>query len=68
MNATKITGTIVLVIGIAVVIVSATADITGLGKYAGFGYLQIAGAVAGVVIALVGLLVLLKKPKAVANA
>jgi uncharacterized membrane protein len=69
MNTRKITGTIVLVVGIVVLILFATADLTGIAQNPKFfGPVQIAGVIVGVVVAIVGLVILLKKQKPVANA
>lgn len=67
MNTKKIIGTIVLVVGIAVLIVFATADRIGIGQNPHFGNVQIAGTIAGVVVAIVGLVLLLRKEKPVSN-
>jgi len=67
MNARKIIGTIVLVVGIVLLIVSATADIIGIGGNPTFGYAQITGVVAGAVVAIVGFVLLLRKQKPVSN-
>jgi hypothetical protein len=67
MNTRKIMGTIILVVGIVLLIISAAADVIGIGKNPTFGYAQDAGVVAGVVVAIAGLALLLKKPKPVSN-
>ena len=51
----KTVGTVLLVLGVALAVVSVLADTLGLGGAPGFGYKQIAGLAAGVVIAAVGL-------------
>ena len=63
MNAKKITSVLLLVGGIAVLILSATADIIGIGKNPGFGPIQIAGVILGAVVAIIGLTLLLRKKK-----
>jgi hypothetical protein len=51
----KGTGLVLIVIGLIVLIVFATADITGLGNDPNtFGWIQWIGVVAGVVVALIG--------------
>jgi|WetSurSiteA1Bulk_404760.scaffolds.fasta_scaffold04191_4 hypothetical protein len=68
MNAKKITGTIVLVVGIALLIVFATADLTGLGiNPTSFGYVQVAGVIAGAVVSIGGLILLLKRQSPISN-
>ena len=57
----KTWGTIVLVAGIAVLVVSLVADLIGLGGSSGFGYGQISGAVVGVIAAVVGYILAYRK-------
>jgi hypothetical protein len=65
----KITGTIILVVGIIVLILFATADLTGIGENLKFfGHVQVEGVIAGAVVAIVGLVMLFKKQKTVPNA
>jgi len=45
---------LVLAIGVVLLIVSLTADGIGIGSVAGFGYKQIAGSIAGIIVAIVG--------------
>lgn len=47
-------GLILLIAGVVVLLLSVTADITGLGGEPGFGRTQMAGTVLGVVMAVVG--------------
>lgn len=47
-------GLVLLVVGIVLVLVSAGADMVGLGGAVGFGYKQIVGAVVGVIAAAAG--------------
>lgn len=55
MTTGRIIGIILLVAGIVVLLVSALADILGLGTSAGvFGYMQILGSVGGAAVAVVG--------------
>jgi uncharacterized membrane protein len=67
MRAKTIAAVTIIVVGIAVLIVSATADITGIGVYPQFGKLQTAGVIAGAIVAVAGLALLLKKGKPAAN-
>ena len=67
MNTRKVIGTIVLVVGIVLLIISAAADILGIGKNPTFGYAQIAGVIVGAVAAIAGFALLLRKPKPVSN-
>ena len=67
--ARKITGTIILVIGAIVLLLFATADLTGLGENPKFfGHVQIEGVIAGAVVTIVGLVLLLMKRKPVPTA
>jgi cytochrome c biogenesis protein CcdA len=61
MNNRKTIGIALLVIGVVLVIVSLTADAIGIGGTAIFGYKQIIGAIAGVVIAVVGFVLYSRK-------
>ena len=67
MNARKIIGTIILIVGIVLLIISAMADIIGIGGNPTFGYLQITGVVAGAIVAIAGFVLLLKKQNPVSN-
>ncbi len=56
---------VILVVGIVVLLVSLGADVIGIGaspKF--FGYRQVAGALAGIILALVGAFLYLRSPKA----
>ncbi len=55
MNNRKRIGLALLVVGVILLIGSLAADVIGIGAAAGFGYKQIAGSVAGTVIAVFGL-------------
>jgi hypothetical protein len=64
----KTTGLVLLIIGVVIIIISATADITGIGGldgivYEGFGYKQIGGTIIGIMVAVVGAILSFKKPK-----
>lgn len=50
----KTLGYIAIVVGVVLLVVSVFADTLGIGSGGGFGWKQIAGTVAGIVIALVG--------------
>lgn len=60
----KIQGIVLLVLGVLLFLLSATADYLGVGGAAGFGWKQIVGVVIGVVIAAVGMVRLRKPPAA----
>ena len=47
-------GIVLLVVGVIILLVSLLADTIGIGGAARFGYRQIAGAVVGVILAIVG--------------
>ncbi len=56
MGGKRIAGTILLIVGIIVLVLSAAADVIGLGVSLGqFGYRQIIGVIVGVIVAAVGL-------------
>jgi hypothetical protein len=63
MNVKKIISILLLVGGIAVLILSATADLIGIGENPSFGHVQIAGVTAGAVAAVIGLALLRRKQK-----
>ena len=52
---------VLLVVGIVVLLLSLLADVLRVGTWAGFGYYQIAGVVVGAIVAVVGLVLTLKK-------
>ncbi|MCP4663037.1 MAG: hypothetical protein GY856_47205 [bacterium] len=54
----KSLGMLVVIIGILLLLGSLTADYAGIGRSPGVGWLQTLGAVVGVVLAVVGLLLL----------
>jgi len=54
MGNKKTIGIALIVIGVIVLIVSLIADAIGLGGAPGFGYKQIIGSLAGVIIAVIG--------------
>jgi hypothetical protein len=61
MNIKRIIGTVLLVAGIALLILSGLADVIGIGQSPNFGNAQIAGAIIGAIGAIGGVIVLLKK-------
>ena len=54
MANTKTVGTVLLVVGVILLIVSLGADVIGLGGGARFGGQQILGAIAGIILIVVG--------------
>ncbi len=52
--SSKTISVVLIVLGIIILIGSLAADPFGLGKVAGFGWKQIAGAVVGIILGLVG--------------
>lgn len=61
MGGRKIAGIVLLVLGIVILILSLIADLVGIGVSPMFGYRQIIGTVAGVIVAAVGLVLALRK-------
>ena len=55
MDSKRIVGIVLLVVGVVVLVLALTADMIGLGGFSGFGRSQIAGAVVGAIVAVVGL-------------
>ncbi len=51
---TKTVGIALLIVGIVLLVLSLTADMIGVGPAPGFGLWQIAGSVAGAILAVVG--------------
>lgn len=60
MGGKKTVGIVLLVVGIVVLLLSLLADVVGLGTPR-FGSNQIAGVIAGAIVAVVGLILTLKK-------
>ena len=56
MGGKKALSPILIVVGIIVLLLSLLADPLGIGGYPGFGYKQVIGAIAGVVVAVIGLI------------
>ena len=61
MKGSKIAGIVLLVLGLLIVLACVLADPIGLGNSPTFGYRQIIGTVAGVIVAAVGLILTLRK-------
>ena len=57
----KTAGLVLLVLGIVVLVLSLVADSIGMGGWPGLGSQQIAGAVGGALVAVVGLLMMARK-------
>lgn len=55
-------GVVFIILGVVVMVVSLTADVTGLGEGTVIGWKQILGTVVGVIIALDGVWLALNKP------
>ena len=55
-------GGILVLVGVVVLLVSATADILGIGGFPGVGWKQLAGIAAGVAVAASGMLLLRRRP------
>jgi hypothetical protein len=61
MDVKKTVGIVLLVVGIAVLVLSLAADPIGIGSNSVFGTIQIIGAIAGAIAAVVGLVLRRKK-------
>ena len=61
MSNKKSIGIALLVVGVVLLIGSLAADAVGIGGAIGFGYKQIIGAVAGVIVAVVGFVLYSRK-------
>jgi hypothetical protein len=61
MGPIKILGIICLIVGIIILVLSLIADSVGVGGSPGFGWKQIVGAIVGVIIGIVGLILTFKK-------
>jgi hypothetical protein len=61
MGGRKTVGVVLLVAGIVVLLLSLLADVLRVGTWAGFGYYQIGGIIVGAIVAVVGLVLTLKK-------
>ena len=61
MDVKKTVGIVLLVVGIAVLVLSLAADLIGIGGNPVFGTIQIIGAIAGAIAAVVGLVLRRKK-------
>ena len=60
MGGKKTVGIVLLVVGIVVLVLSLAADPIGIGGSPRFGYQQIIGTIAGVIVAVVGLFLTLR--------
>ncbi len=60
MDSRKLAGIVLIVVGLVVLILALAADVFGIGGAPGFGRYQIAGAVVGVIVAVVGLILALR--------
>ena len=61
MGKTKVLGIVLIIAGIAIAIIFATADLIGLGGHPSFGPLQIIGTVGGAIGFLIGLILTFRK-------
>jgi hypothetical protein len=61
MNAKKTIGTLLLLAGIVVLILSVIANKIGIGSFSGYGLTQISCIILGAVIALIGLVLMRRK-------
>lgn len=61
MSTKKIVSIVLLVVGVIVLLLSLTADVLGIGVHVGFGYQQILGTIVGAILAVVGLVLILRK-------
>ena len=61
MGSVKIVGVVLIVVGLVGSILSVLADTIGIGSNPGFGPTQIAGAIVGVLLAAMGLVLILRK-------
>jgi hypothetical protein len=61
MGGKKTVGTVLLVVGIVVLLLSLIADPIGIGGHTGFGRDQILGAIVGAIVTVVGLVLTLRK-------
>ena len=62
MKPTRILGIVITIIGIIVIGICLLADVMGIGSSKGvFGYKQIIGIIAGVIVAIAGIILIIKK-------
>ena len=64
MLSSKTASIVVLVLGVGLLVVSLSADVTGIGNDPGFGPKQTMGAVAGALVVAVGLYLTFKRSQA----
>jgi hypothetical protein len=61
MRGKKITGIVLLVVGIAILVLSLGVDIIWIGRTPGFGPYQIGGTIVGAIVTIVGVVLTFKK-------
>ncbi len=61
MDSKRTVGIVLLLLGVVVLVLSLAADMIGLGGFSGVGRSQIAGAVVGAIVAVVGLVLTLRR-------
>ena len=61
MNNKKTMGIALLAVGAIMLIVSLAADVIGIGGAVGFGYKQIVGSIAGVIVVVIGFVIYSRK-------
>jgi HD-like signal output (HDOD) protein len=61
MGGKKTAGIVLLVVGLVVLLLSLSADVIGIGGSPAFGFRQIVGTIVGAIVAVVGLVLTLKK-------
>jgi hypothetical protein len=61
MGNKKTVGIALIVVGAVLLVVSLAADVIGLGAASAFGYKQIIGAIAGVIVAIIGFIYYFRK-------
>ena len=60
MDVKRIVGIVLLLVGVVALVLALAADMIGIGGHAGWGSTQIAGTVGGVIVAVVGLVLILR--------
>ena len=61
MNNKKTIGIALLAVGTILLIVSLATDVIGIGRAVGFGYKQIVGSIAGVIVVVIGFVIYSRK-------
>ena len=59
----KLISWLLIIAGVLLIVVFLGADLIGIGSYPGINYAQIIGAAVGVVVSIIGIWYLLRKPK-----